>query len=805
MRLLSLYIENFGTLSDFSMDFTEGTNVILRENGWGKSTLAEFVRVMFYGIEGSRKKEYLDNDRTRFQPWNGKYFGGEMTFEAGGKKYKVERFLADKDKDMTFKLYDLTTLLETDDYSENLGEELFGVDSESFRRTSFVGMDGLKYRGINSTIGAKVSSLDQTGDLENYDVADKRMTDYLNAYSPRKKTGELNKLGNEINELKEKIKQKDSMIKRIEDLKLNRNREDEAAGVLKNRQGELLEKQKKQAASEHLALRMDSLRELRENVEERRINLERRLDTLPEEIPTHDMLAEADGKLQEYSDMAGRLKSLAEKNDSGRYARLEAFFADGTPDITEVESVIGSWNGVQDLMNKNKTLEELIQNEEERYEAESREYEDRMKAKSSGAILPVVIVLFLLASAGIIGFVFTKMMLLLVLGSVSCLAGLIVLFMKLIGGNNKTPIKEPDSSSLMRYKQNIQANNNDIKNLENVIKSFLARYEIPYSRVDAEGILYDIRSKVAEFGEIRRDSAFLETQKQEMEAKLKATYAELVEILKRMGIMLDTSTGLDLSAVKSSLTELARNVNAYEHDVSEVRKAEERLKEYMEKNPDVNESEMEKLNGELAADKDGHEDMTAEAISQRLRELSGLLSEKQDMLSRYDRELEAAYEEIDDISESEDRLAGLVAERDEIAEKYETVLKTQEYLKEAKELFIAKYMSPIRDSFEKYYSIISGDKDNFRIDANVNLARKEEGAFHDIQAQSEGYGDAIGISMRLALLDTMYEKEKPVIILDDPFSGMDDAKLEGTRKLLEEVSRNYQIIYMTCHDSRAFI
>ena len=58
--------------------------------------------------------------------------------------------------------------------------------------------------------------------------------------------------------------------------------------------------------------------------------------------------------------------------------------------------------------------------------------------------------------------------------------------------------------------------------------------------------------------------------------------------------------------------------------------------------------------------------------------------------------------------------------------------------------------------------------------------------------------------MRLALLDTMYEKEKPVIILDDPFSGMDDAKLEGTRKLLEEVSRNYQIIYMTCHDSRAF-
>ena len=113
-------------------------------------------------------------------------------------------------------------------------------------------------------------------------------------------------------------------------------------------------------------------------------------------------------------------------------------------------------------------------------------------------------------------------------------------------------------------------------------------------------------------------------------------------------------------------------------------------------------------------------------------------------------------------------------------------------------------MSPIKDSFDKYYEIISGSGDTFRIDANVNLTRKEEGAFHDIEAQSEGYGDAIGISMRLALLDTMYEREKPVVILDDPFAGMDEERLAGTKKLLEEVSKNYQIIYMTCHESRTF-
>ena len=81
MRLIGLHIENFGVLSDVDLDFKDGVNTIIHENGWGKSTLAEFIRVMFYGLEGARKKDLYENDRLRFQPWNGKHFGGEITFE----------------------------------------------------------------------------------------------------------------------------------------------------------------------------------------------------------------------------------------------------------------------------------------------------------------------------------------------------------------------------------------------------------------------------------------------------------------------------------------------------------------------------------------------------------------------------------------------------------------------------------------------------------------------------------------------------------------------------------------------------
>ena len=158
------------------------------------------------------------------------------------------------------------------------------------------------------------------------------------------------------------------------------------------------------------------------------------------------------------------------------------------------------------------------------------------------------------------------------------------------------------------------------------------------------------------------------------------------------------------------------SINAYELEVTELQKAEEKLQKYIELNPDVK-----------AGSVPVSEAMSAEELSSKLRSLASILSEKQDLISKYDRELEAAYEEIDTISESEEKLQELESKFEELSEKYKIVEKTQDYLRQAKELFIAKYMSPIKDSFDKYYEIISGSGDTFRIDANVNLTRKEEG------------------------------------------------------------------------------
>ena len=76
MIIKEIYIENFGKLSGFRQKFSEGLNIIVRENGYGKTTLAAFIKSMLYGIESNRKHSLLDNPRKRYTPWQGGYFGG---------------------------------------------------------------------------------------------------------------------------------------------------------------------------------------------------------------------------------------------------------------------------------------------------------------------------------------------------------------------------------------------------------------------------------------------------------------------------------------------------------------------------------------------------------------------------------------------------------------------------------------------------------------------------------------------------------------------------------------------------------
>ena len=57
MKLISLHIDNFGQFNNFDYVFEDGINQIVEENGWGKSTLAAFIKVMFFGFYNTSKRD----------------------------------------------------------------------------------------------------------------------------------------------------------------------------------------------------------------------------------------------------------------------------------------------------------------------------------------------------------------------------------------------------------------------------------------------------------------------------------------------------------------------------------------------------------------------------------------------------------------------------------------------------------------------------------------------------------------------------------------------------------------------------
>lgn len=193
MKLLSCHVENFGKLSDFSYVFEEGLNVFLAENGWGKSTLAAFLKVMFYGFEGENRRNEDGNERLRFKPWGGGTYGGALTFSSGDRIYRMHRSFGVRKKEDVFLLFDDTTGLPSSDFTEQIGEELFGIDRASFIRTVFWSQQDHETEAT-TLIQAKIGDIAaEQGDLPDYDRAIRQVKREIERLSPDRSSGQIRK------------------------------------------------------------------------------------------------------------------------------------------------------------------------------------------------------------------------------------------------------------------------------------------------------------------------------------------------------------------------------------------------------------------------------------------------------------------------------------------------------------------------------------------------------------------------------------------------------------------------------------
>lgn len=91
---------------------------------------------------------------------------------------------------------------------------------------------------------------------------------------------------------------------------------------------------------------------------------------------------------------------------------------------------------------------------------------------------------------------------------------------------------------------------------------------------------------------------------------------------------------------------------------------------------------------------------------------------------------------------------------------------------------------------------------DINIDINLDVKIDVKGSKKELKYFSAGYKDLIYICMRFSLINALFNEELPFVILDDPFVNLDDNKTKRALHLLNELSREYQIIYFICNKSR---
>ncbi len=719
MKLIRLHIDNFGNLSDFDLTFDSNPTILMHENGWGKSTLAAFIKVMFYGFSGENKKTSELREREKYRPWNGKTYGGVLCYEAGGVEYELSKVFGAKEKEDSCVLKNMATGLPVEHVdSAHMGLDLFALDERSFKRSVFIAQNDVRvheegHEDIADGISAKIGKLsDATDDVNRYETVMERLNDLLNRMSPKRATGSIKQMSAHISTLQNALRQEENLKDTTQRLTLQLRAEQEKAWKLEQERNAMEERFQKNAERGELLARKEAHQQLWDRYEESRKQLE----------------------------------------------ELEKSYVNGLPEEADVNAKLELWTERETLSgtleNKELQLSYLIKEDaeakarsdtkKEEYLEEKRYLEHEREKIRKAAILLLGLSIILFVGGAVTVFVLSRLEIgagIIAGGGICMLTALILMLVAFIlkKGAAYDKYEEPEedaeeqadnAADIGEIKARIAKDRDRIAIIETNVEEFLRYYQFTYEPETVNANLYEIRQRIALF-HAKADE--LEKKREEIKKFEKA------------------------------------------NDMTSILNTEE---------------------GDARGD--------ARSLQKEREENSRLLKETQESIRLYIRQLDENRESLQGMADMRSELANLTEQRDADLHRYEMLTLTRDYLKAAKQNFSAKYRRPLLDGFKKYYGQLSGEEvSEFELDANIHMTKRVLGEARKIENYSSGNRDLADICLRMALVDAMYQEEKPFVIFDDPFVNLDEERTKRALSFIGQVAKDYQVIYFTCHPARA--
>lgn len=833
MKLISCHITNFGTLSSFDYSFSDGLDVLVKENGWGKTTFAAFIKAMLYGLPRSTKQKLDENERKKYTPWKGGIYGGELVFSVNGKEYRVERTFGDSD---TFALYDTATEKRSFDFSENLGDELFGINAPAYERSTFFPQYSVKDEGQTS-ITAKLNGLiEDESDINAYDHA-------IALLDTARKRYKLDRgIGGEFYDLRDRVialqHAKQELENATERLKIESARLENgkvACAEIK-RSLEQAEKEYAEAVTEKSNLdRLNHYKHLNEQVlamQKAYLDEEQFFDTLPtqEEI---ELVKQVEAEVVRLEGERKGVDPQPLEHDASLFEEIpdeetcntlrgRAERADVICRTLDRMSVLSDEEYSRSKVEM-KSLEQSTKKEPPTYEQIERnrvESEERVhkakemhsaflaegapKKKTGKSLVFIILgIVFALAGAGLF----------FVLPYLVSISGLGLLFL-VLGIVFAVKEKKAHLFAIGEYNEEVERLALDVVAAEKKVSDVWESLNVRRRYED------DLRRKeylVAEMNNYDQFHSLLsELQKCESELSVLSIRRgeNFVQAWARFSHARENAIEYRARKEKYDLLEdrivVERNkVNAfkskYRTDAEGARNRLAKLSFYK------TEWEKAKENKSLFEQEHGvDESYLTKVFVDKTQETSEKCKTFKDRSVRYEEEyrkiernVEALIEQANKLPDVEAEILSLEERSVEVSQKHKSLADAKVFLQKAKDNLSMRYQDVIRKSFNEYLTMFGGDQiGTFAIDVDQKISLRVDGKAQKPESMSKGWKSILALSTRFAFVDALFPDEKPFLVLDDPFTDLDEENFATARGLLEKASQKYQILYLICHESR---
>ena len=754
MKLLSLYIENFGGLSHYALEFEAGLTTVTEPNGFGKTTLAEFIRAMLYGFP--RQNKTLDkNLRRKYAPWNGGQFGGNLSFEHQGRRWRAERTFGENPRSDTFTLIDLETGKKSDRFSDELGLELFGLDAESFARSTYLPQIREEGPLATASIQAKLTELVEDGsDVANFDKAVAALKAKRSGLIPyRGNGGIVAETAGKITQLQVRL---DLALQQQEQYVRLRQEAAQTETELAARQEELsaLQQDISDAATfAEAALRQEQYADLSSCYREAAAREECLRKAYPAGFPDEQALRGAE--------MAADRLAILNAQTVTTSADLQA---------REITKESGNLPTAEQIERCRKDCEfyEALRLRVRAAEQTESQTEKHRKTAATAALL--LLIPGITAGAAGIWLLVREV----IYGATAAGIGIIAIVIAAVLLLRRPRHSGVESSTQLRRQ---------LAACEAQLGTFFAPY---FGAVEPGYFLPSLTRLEHKFA----FHAQAQEQLRDWQQRQAAHNGELEACRRELSAFFDSYRIDPTDDPRERLFSLRLDRHEARAILARKQQLEEELEAFRRQHGQLLQRET------VPAADPG-------ILRERERDLRCAVTALQNTALRQTQQLQLLRRQTDEIAPLREELGALrrkLAEDKEAAAILDAAL---EFLQQARENLSIAYLGTIRTRFAYYLSRLEGNSEvAFFIDPEFGLRLERAGKTRELAYFSAGQADLLMLCMRLALVDALFKEEEVFVVLDDPFVNLDDAHMGKALSLLQKLSQQRQILYFTCHSGR---